>query len=177
MNGSWVLRANAPGTATVGQMADIFEVGRLRRLNAPINSLESGIPPQWRLEMIMELPDHFANELTQASKPVVARTKAKRKSQKPAFSPDQDIVLWLSKNAPSNFDELRDVRYSLYHRCSRAGYRVKRLNDEELTIAGRHGSLHIVSNQARRLLLTKLRELAKEERWQGALPRVARRAV
>ncbi|WP_187387901.1 hypothetical protein [Bradyrhizobium sp.] len=69
-----------------------------------------------------------------------------------------------------NFDELIDIRYSLYHRCSRAGYRIKRMDDEELKIVGRQGSLHIMSNQARRFLLTKLRELAKEKGWRGALP-------
>lgn len=102
---------------------------------------------------------------------IAKNAKTTGDGQHPAYPPGQDIMLWLGKNAPSNFDELIDIRYSLYHRCSRAGYRVKRLNDEELTIAGRQSSLHIVSNQARRLLLTKLRVLAKEKRWQGALPR------
>ncbi|WP_143273845.1 hypothetical protein [Bradyrhizobium canariense] len=98
--------------------------------------------------------------------------KLKRRDQPAIFDPDQDIILWLSKNTPTSFDELIDIRYSLYHRCSCAEYRVKRLNNEELTIAGRQGSLHIVSNQARRLLLTKLRDLAKENGWRGALPRI-----
>jgi hypothetical protein len=104
--------------------------------------------------------------------PVIAnRPKSKRGGDKPAFPPDQDVVLWLSENAPLNFDELIDIRYSLYHRCSAGGYRVKRVNDEELRIAGCNGPLNVISNQARRLLLTKLRELAKEKGWQGALPR------
>lgn len=119
--------------------------------------------------MKYETPDIITDEIPRAFAPIVARAKTQRKNQQ--FAPDKDIILWLSKNAPSNFNELIDIRYSLYHRCSRAGYRVKRLNDEELTIAGRHSSLHIVSNQARRFLLAKLRELAKENGWQGALPR------
>lgn len=110
-------------------------------------------------------------ETRQAFAPVAARAKPKVNGQQLAFPPDKDISLWLSKNAPSNFDELIDIRYSLYHRCNSSGYRVKRSNDEEISIVGRHSSLHIVSNQARRLLLTKLRELAKENKWQGALPR------
>ncbi|MBR0793336.1 hypothetical protein JQ631_30025 [Bradyrhizobium manausense] len=97
---------------------------------------------------------------------------SKRSNHKPVFPTDQDIILWLSKNAPSNFDELIEIRYSLYHRCNGGGYRVKRLDDEELRIAGRNGSLHIISNQARRFLLTKLRELAKESGWRGALPKI-----
>ncbi|MGX4801654.1 hypothetical protein [Bradyrhizobium guangdongense] len=108
----------------------------------------------------------------------VTANKGKSKpnnNHKLGFPPDQDIVLWLAKNAPSNFDELIDIRYSLYHRCNGGGYRVRRINDEELRIAGRNGSLHIVSNQARRLLLTKLRELAKEKGWQGALPKICPR--
>ncbi|TFW53491.1 hypothetical protein CT676_41550 [Bradyrhizobium sp. MOS001] len=121
--------------------------------------------------MTSEAPDPFTNEITQASERVVAKAK-KQDCQQPTFAPDKDIILWLSENAPMNFDELIDIRYSLYHRCSRAAYRVKRMNDEELKIVGRQGSLHIVSNQARRFLLTKLRELAKENGWQGALPRL-----
>lgn len=105
--------------------------------------------------------------------PVIAnKARSKSASDKPAFPPDQDIVLWLGKNAPLNFDELIDIRYSLYHRCNGDGYRVKRLNEDELRIAGRNGSLHIISNQARRLLLTKLRELAKQNGWRGALPNI-----
>ncbi|SDK00381.1 hypothetical protein SAMN05216338_107919 [Bradyrhizobium sp. Rc2d] len=119
-------------------------------------------------------------ETRRAFAPISTKAKPHGNGQEPTFPPDKDIILWLSKNAPANFDELIDIRYSLYHRCNRAGYRVKRLNDEELTIAGRQSSLHIVSNQARRFLLTKLRELAKEKGWQGALPRsrrAARKAV
>src|SRR4051794_40457410 len=112
------------------------------------------------------------SQTTQVFAKIPTRGKPKGSAPQPAFTPDQDIILWLSKNTPTSFDELIDIRYSLYHRCSRARYRVKRLNDEELTIAGRQSSLHIVSNQARRLLLTKLRELAKENGWRGALPRI-----
>lgn len=120
--------------------------------------------------------DPCANEIAQAHTPAAVKADPKRSAKQPSYSSDKDIILWLSMNAPINFDELIDIRYSLYHRCSRAEYRVKRLNDEELSIAGRQGSLHIVSNQARRLLLTKLRELAREKGWQGALPRVASRS-
>ena len=111
------------------------------------------------------------SQTTQVFATIATRGKPKGNGPQPAFTPDQDIVLWLSKNTPTSFDELIDIRYSLYHRCSCAEYRVKRMNNEELTIAGRQGSLHIVSNQARRLLLTKLRDLAKENGWRGALPR------
>lgn len=66
---------------------------------------------------------------------------------------------------------LIDIRYSLYHRCSRAGFVVTRSENDDFHLTGRHNTLHIVSNSARRFLLGKLRELAKEKGWQGALPR------
>lgn len=123
--------------------------------------------------MTHEISDRSPNQPTPiSSSSVTKKVKAQHSARKPAFPPDQDITLWLSTNAPTTFDELIDIRYSLYHRCSRAGYRVKRLNDEELSIAGRLSLVHIMSNQARRFLLRKLRDLAKENRWQGALPRV-----
>ncbi len=117
------------------------------------------------------------SQTTQAFAPIATRGKPKGNGHQPAFTPDQDIILWLGKNIPTSFDELIDIRYSLYHRCSCAEYRVKRMDNEELTIAGRQGSLHIVSNQARRLLLTKLRQLAKENGWRGALPRLRARRL
>jgi hypothetical protein len=129
------------------------------------------------MEIIMTttLADFFdkpmtTDQLACSHEEEAARTVAKKKT----YPPETDIVLWLTRNAPTSFDELIDIRYSLYHRCSRAGYIVKRWNDEELKLTGRSGTLHIVSNMARRFLLSKLRELAKDKGWRGALPRMRR---
>lgn len=103
-------------------------------------------------------------------------TKQKKSQNTPGegkrkFAPAADVCLWLLSNAPLSFEELIDIRYCLYHRCSRAGYKVGSRREDEFEIEGRHGRLQVVSDSARRLLLSKLRELAKEKGWQGALPR------
>jgi hypothetical protein len=121
--------------------------------------------------MEISLPEYF-DELVGPNQPAAPQSpQGQQRTKKRNYRPDTDIVLWLTHNAPSSFDELIDIRYSLYHRCSRAGYLVKRLNEEEFKLMGRHSTLHIVSNMARRFLLSKLRELAKEKGWMGALPK------
>lgn len=109
-------------------------------------------------------------------------TKQKKSQNTPGegkrkFAPATDVCLWLSSNAPLSFEELIDIRYCLYHRCSRAGYKVNDRREDEFKLQGRRTTLHIVSDKARRLLLTKLRELAKEKSWQGALPRCKPRTI
>jgi hypothetical protein len=77
-----------------------------------------------------------------------------------------DIPLWLSNNAPRNVEELKAVRYTLYHRCSRAELKVsQKQDDNDFLLSGRKTSVHIVSNKARRFLLWKLRILAREQGW------------
>jgi hypothetical protein len=79
-----------------------------------------------------------------------------------------DIPLWLSNNAPRNVEELKAIRYTLYHRCSRAEFTVSEKQDgETFVLSGRQGSVLIVSNKARRYLLWKLRILAREAGWVG----------
>jgi hypothetical protein len=85
---------------------------------------------------------------------------------KPTQSQKTDIGLWLSNNAPSNVEELKAVRYTLYHRCSRADFKVSDKQDNDnFLLSGRQTSVHIVSNNARRFLLWKLRILAREQGW------------
>ena len=87
------------------------------------------------------------------------------------FKPDTDIKLWLTSNAPRDWQELKDLRYSLYHRCSRAGSKIKRhsKNHRDLfTLTGSTSALLIVSNNARRFLLRLLRILAREREWVGS---------
>ncbi|MGY3354811.1 hypothetical protein ACVWZK_001474 [Bradyrhizobium sp. GM0.4] len=107
-----------------------------------------------------------SSQPTKEKKPQNTPREGKRK-----FAPATDVCLWLTSNAPLSFEELIDIRYCLYHRCSRAGYKVGSRREDEFELQGRHGRLQVVSDSARRFLLGKLREIAKEKGWQGALPR------
>jgi hypothetical protein len=79
-----------------------------------------------------------------------------------------NIPLWLANNAPRNVEELKAIRYTLYHRCSRAQFKVsEKHDDDDFVLSGRQSSLHVVSNRARRYLLWQLRILAREEGWAG----------
>jgi hypothetical protein len=104
-------------------------------------------------------------------KPARPIHKPPRPPKKPlklrGFEPDKDIMLWLRGNAPRNWQELKDLRYCLYHRCSRAGFKVKKYTKDHFTLAGRASSVIIVSNNARHFLLWQLRILAWEEGWVG----------
>jgi hypothetical protein len=65
-------------------------------------------------------------------------------------TPNEDIELWLKHNAPLTFQQLADIRYSLYHHCSRADFTVANISDDQFDLTGRHGTLRIVSDNARR---------------------------
>jgi hypothetical protein len=95
---------------------------------------------------------------------------ANKRLIRPKFPPDADIEAWLRHNAPLSFQQLADIRYALYHRCSRAGFSVANIADDQFTLAGRHSALRIISNKARHYLLWKLRLLGREMGWIGALP-------
>jgi hypothetical protein len=90
--------------------------------------------------------------------------------QKPPFPPDEDIELWLKHNAPLTFQHLADIRYSLYHHCSRSDFAIANLNDDQFDLTGRHGTLRIISDNARRYLLWRLRLLGRKKNWISALP-------
>jgi hypothetical protein len=93
------------------------------------------------------------------------------KREGPPFRPDEDIELWLKHNAPTRFHQLADIRYSLYHHCSRADFTVANISDDQFDLTGRHGTLRVVSDNARRYLLWKLRLLGRKKNWISALPR------
>jgi hypothetical protein len=77
-----------------------------------------------------------------------------------------NLHLWLTNNAPRDVEELKAVRYTLYHRCSRADFKVtEKQDDDNFKLSGRHSSVHIVSNKPRRYLLWRLRILAMEQGW------------
>jgi hypothetical protein len=98
------------------------------------------------------------------------QSQRKLKRAKINFPPDEDIELWLKHNAPITFQQLADVRYSLYHHCSRADFIVTNVVDDGFDLTGRHNKLRIASNNARRYLLWRLRLLGQESRWIGAIP-------
>ena len=55
----------------------------------------------------------------------------------PQFPPDEDIELWLKHNGPLTFQQLADIRYSLYHHCSRADFTITNIVDVHPTPARR----------------------------------------
>jgi len=97
-----------------------------------------------------------------------ARCKAKQ-SKPPQFPPGEDIELWLKHNAPLTFQQLADVRYSLYHRCSRADFAVVRADDDQFYLTGRRSRLRVINDRARHYLLGQLRLLGRRKKWISAL--------
>jgi hypothetical protein len=98
------------------------------------------------------------------------RTRKRPKGQK--YPPDADIDTWLKGNSPHKFQALADIRYCLYHRCSRADFTVtEKFSDDHFMLRGRRSELRIICNNARRYLLWKLRLLGREVGWIGAIPR------
>jgi hypothetical protein len=97
------------------------------------------------------LTDYF-EELEPANvKPPAPQSNSKTLVQKPR-SERTDIRLWLSKNAPRNMEELKALRYTLYHRCSRADFKVSDKQDETFVLSGRNSS----GNNKTRAVLRKL---------------------
>ena len=106
-------------------------------------------------------------------KPIWFPAGPKIKWSKPTeFPPDKDIELWLKHNAPLTFQQLADIRYTLYHQWSRADYTIaKTFDDDEFDLVGRHSKLRVISDKARHYLLWKLRRLGRKKNWINALPR------
>lgn len=96
------------------------------------------------------------------------RTKRTRSSE---FPPDKNIDLWLTHNAPLSFEQLADIRYALYHHCSRAEFTIVTTGEDQFRLIGRYSSLEIVNDDARHYLLWKLRLLGRKNKWIRALPK------
>jgi hypothetical protein len=94
-----------------------------------------------------------------------------RSKRTPEFLPDKDIDLWLKHNAPLSFEALADIRYALYHHCSRAEFTVSMLADDQFKLTGRHSALNVINDNARKYLLWRLRQLGRKKSWINALPR------
>lgn len=118
------------------------------------------------MEVAMTLKD-FSDEFELTTGEPASQTKNNIIAKKPRPK-KTNIPLWLSNNRPRNVEELQAVRYTLYHRCSHADFKVSEKQDKNIFIlTGRQSSVLIVSNKARRYLLWRLRILAKEEGWVG----------
>ena len=143
---------------------------RHHTFKTPINIAESrrcACLQTMEIFMNATLADYFEELEPANAKPPAPQPKSKTLVQKPR-SERTDILLWLSKNAPRTVEELKAVRYTLYHRCSCADFKVSdKQDDETFVLSGRDGSVQIVSNKARRYLLWKLRILAREQGWVG----------
>jgi hypothetical protein len=113
-----------------------------------------------------------ADVLPSDDKPTWYPTRPKiKRSKPPKFPPNEDIELWLKHNAPLTFHQLADIRYSLYHRCSRADFTVAKVDDDQFDLTGRHSTLRVINDGARHNLLWKLRLLGRKSKWINALPR------
>ena len=104
-------------------------------------------------------------------KPMGFRTCQAKQSRPPQFPPDKDIELWLKHNAPLTFQQLADIRYCLYHRCSRADFTIAKAVGDQFDLTGRHSRLRAINDRARHYLLGQLRLLGRKKKWINALPR------
>ncbi len=80
--------------------------------------------------------------------------------------PTTDIKVWLLQNAPSDYEELTELRKALYSRHTQGRYTIKRrgqtqFGEEKFTVTGHEGALLIVSDRARHFLLRSLCRLLK----------------
>jgi hypothetical protein len=113
-----------------------------------------------------------ADVLISDDKPVWFRTRGKAKQSKPPkFPRNEDIELWLKHNAPITFQQLADIRYSLYHCCSRADFTIAKAGDDQFDLTGRRSTLRVINDEARHYLLWRLRLLGRKRKWISALPR------
>lgn len=122
-----------------------------------------------------------ANSAPNVGAPITASTRLSIKAQiaklEALFPPELDHDSWLKHNGPLTFQELADVRYALYHRCSRADYAVEKTDKKPFKITGRHGTLVIPNDEVRQHLLWKLRKLGRKNKWINAIPRTKKQLM
>lgn len=116
--------------------------------------------------------DFTAEVLLSDNEPTWFPTRGKVKKPKSSkFPPDEDIDLWLKHNAPLTFQHLADIRYVLYHCCSRSEFSVFKASEDQFDLIGRYSMLRVINDGARHYLLWKLRLLGRKKKWNRALPR------
>jgi hypothetical protein len=151
-----------------------------REFKAPLNSSEARKVRAnftWSYSMNENINTRSADISLSVDKRPWHPANTTTKRQGPAFPPDEDIELWLEHNAPSTFQQLVDIRYSLYHQCSRADFTVANVMGDRFNLTGRHSTLRVVSDNARRFLLWKLRLLGRRMNWISALPRTKSQGI
>ncbi len=96
--------------------------------------------------------------------------RLKRRKRYPNSLPT-DVLEWLSANTPQNFDELMDLRKTLYSRkhCFGKYFITSRgttsLGEEKFVLNGPGGAVLVLSNRCRHFLLRTLNRLRRANRW------------
>jgi len=82
-----------------------------------------------------------------------------------------DVIEWLALNKPQSFDELMDLRRTLYSRKNTFGkYFITKCGktssgDEKFVLNGPCGAVLILSNKCRHYLLRTLNRLRRTKGW------------
>lgn len=76
------------------------------------------------------------DELTTIKLKAERKSSQTKQTKRRTFPPGTDVCLWLTGNAPASAEELIDLRYCLYHRCSRANFIVSSRCEDEFQLAG-----------------------------------------
>jgi hypothetical protein len=88
------------------------------------------------------------------------RTKRKiQEMEASLFPPELDCDIWLRCNAVNSSEKLADLRYALYHGCSRGAFRISKTDGRHFEIAGEHSTLKVPNDGSRRYLISQLRKL------------------
>ncbi len=96
--------------------------------------------------------------------------RLKRRKRYPNSLPT-DVIAWLSTNTPQNFDELMDLRKTLYscNQCFGKYFITQRgrtsVGEEKFVLNGPGGAVLILSNRCRHYLLRTLNRLRLQKRW------------
>jgi hypothetical protein len=94
-----------------------------------------------------------------------------RQRQRYPDSPPTDVIEWLALNKPQSFEELMDLRKTLYSRKQNYGkyYITQRGHtkggEEKFVLNGPGGAVLILSNRCRHYLLRTLCRLRRSRRW------------
>ena len=81
-----------------------------------------------------------------------------------------DVIAWLSDNRPETFEELMDLRKTLYSRNAHGNYFITqrghtKAGEEKFVLNGPNSVVLILSNKCRHYLLRTLCRLRKKNHW------------
>ena len=111
--------------------------------------------------------------LSTSALPPLSPQAARRLKQRERYpnSLPTDVIEWLALNKPQSFDELMDLRRTLYSRKNSFGkyFITKRgktsTGEEKFMLTGPASAVLILSNKSRHFLLRTLCRLRKARRW------------